>query len=173
MFVTPLVFQVLTSDDGPPWPGSPASPAPAVPAPRAPGEEKVSPLLVTIVTCQWCQQCYRCGEEFTSIFSSVEHHQSRIAQGNTTSVFSLIKWVRTHLEDFYDKPLALKDSFVSSINIKSILYVLYFVCHCIKCSQGFVLKVNLSSDNSENRSLSLHSVENSNISRNFYTIGAL
>ena len=164
------MFQVLTSDDGPPWPGSPATPAPAVPAPRASGEEKVSPT-PCLVTNQWCQQCYRCGEEFTSIFSSVEHHQSRIAQGNIA--YSLIKWVRTHLVDFYDKPLALMDSFVPSINIKSILYVLYFVCHCIKCSQGFVLKVNLSSDNSENRSLSLHSVENSNISRNFYTIGAL
>ena len=49
--------------------------------------------------------------------------------------------------------------------------ILYAIASNVR--QGFVLKVNLSSDNSENRSLSLHSVENSNISRNFYTIGAL
>ena len=26
-------------------------------------------------------KCFRCSDEFTSIFSSVEHHQSRLAQG--------------------------------------------------------------------------------------------
>ena len=39
--------RVLTSDDGPPWPGSPASPAPALLAARPPGEEKVRPLLLS------------------------------------------------------------------------------------------------------------------------------
>ena len=42
------------------------------------------------VTCLWWHRCYRCGEEFTSIFSSVEHHQSRIAQGNDSKLIILI-----------------------------------------------------------------------------------
>ena len=59
---------------------------------------------------------------------------------------------------------------IKGFNVFYMPRILYAIANV---RQGFVLKVNLSSDNSENRSLSLHSVENSNISRNFYTIGAL
>lgn len=34
-------------------------------------------------------KCFRCSDEFTSIFSSVEHHQSRLAQG----IFKVI-WIQ-------------------------------------------------------------------------------